>query len=118
LDRVKGELRMSDLEHLYHTKRWQRVRARQLAESPLCKYCFEGRGLVTPATVCDHVTPHKNDLLNFWAGPFQSLCANCHQSTKRHVELHGFRPDIGLDGYPIDKANHPFFRQVKNKAPG
>jgi hypothetical protein len=28
------------------------------------------------------------------------------RSAKRFVELHGFRPDIGLDGWPLD-PNHP-----------
>jgi hypothetical protein len=68
----------------------------QLLEHPLCKYCL-GRGIVTPATICDHVEPHHGDVNKFWLGPFQSLCKECHDSTKRFVELHGFRPDIGLD---------------------
>jgi len=29
-------------------------------------------------------------------------------STKRFVELRGFRPDIGLDGWPLD-PNHPVY---------
>ena len=35
-----------------------------------------------------------------------SLCEHGHDSTKGFVELHGFRPDIGLDGWPLD-PNHP-----------
>jgi hypothetical protein len=50
------------------------------------------------ATICDHVEPHHGDVNRFWLGPFQSLCKECHDSTKRFIELHGFRPDIGLDG--------------------
>jgi hypothetical protein len=37
-----------------------------------------------------------------------SLCKHCHDSTKRFVEKHGFRPDIGLDGRPLD-PNHPVY---------
>jgi hypothetical protein len=40
---------------------------------------------------------------------FQSLCKGCHESTKRMVETRGFRPDIGLDGWPLD-PNHPVYR--------
>jgi hypothetical protein len=58
--------------------------------------------MVTPATICDHVEPHHGDVNS----PFQSLCKDCHDSTKSFVELHGFRPDIGLDGWPLD-PRHP-----------
>jgi 5-methylcytosine-specific restriction protein A len=92
-------------ERLYSTARWQRIRKYQLMEHPLCKYCAE-RGLVTPATVCDHVEPHRGDVGKFWCGPFQSLCKPCHDSAKRFVEERGYRPDVGLDGWPLD-PNHP-----------
>src|SRR5262249_60020746 len=78
-----------------------------LLEHPLCKFCLE-RGIVTPATICDHVEPHRGDVNKFWLGPFQSLCKVCHDSTKRHIELRGFRPDIGLDGWPLD-PRHPCY---------
>jgi 5-methylcytosine-specific restriction enzyme A len=57
----------------------------------------------------DHVEPHHGDVNKFWLGPFQSLCKGCHESTKRMVETRGFRPDIGLDGWPLD-PNHPVYR--------
>ena len=73
----------------------------ELLEHPLCKYCAE-RDIVTPAEICDHVEPHHGDINKFWLGPFQSLCKSCHDSTKRFVETRGFRPDIGLDGRPLE----------------
>ena len=79
----------------YGTARWARIRRYQLLEHPLCKFCLE-RGIVTPATICDHVEPHHGDANRFWLGPFQSLCKGCHDSTKRFVETRGFRPDVGL----------------------
>jgi len=66
-------------------------------------------GLVTAAEICDHVEPHHGDVNKFWLGPFQSLCKRCHDSTKRFVEMRGFRPDIGIDGRPID-SRHPVYR--------
>jgi hypothetical protein len=99
-----------DLEKLYHTARWRRTRARQLAQRPLCAFCQASRGIVTPAEVCDHVEPHHGDLAKFWRGPFQSLCVQCHNSLKRDVEARGFYRGCGLDGYPLDKQNHPFYR--------
>jgi 5-methylcytosine-specific restriction enzyme A len=92
----------------YNTTRWDRIRKHQLRAHPLCKYCLE-RGRITPAEICDHVEPHKGDINKFWLGPFQSLCRPCHDSTKKFVETRGYRPDIGLDGWPLD-PNHPVNR--------
>jgi len=64
---------------LYASQRWKDLRAVQLAQHPLCAEC-ERQGRVTPATVCDHIEPHKWDLYKFWAGPFQSLCTSCHSA--------------------------------------
>jgi 5-methylcytosine-specific restriction protein A len=99
----------------YSTARWARIRKYQLLEHPLCKYCLE-RGLVTLATICDHVEPHHGDVNKFWTGKLQSLCKHCHDSTKRLIEQRGYRPDIGLDGYPLD-PNHPCYRHERKKAP-
>jgi 5-methylcytosine-specific restriction endonuclease McrA len=95
-------------QHFYDTARWQRLRKFQLQEHPLCKFCLE-RGRVTSANVVDHVVPHRGDWTLFCAGELQSLCKECHDATKRQIELHGYRLDIGLDGLPLDK-NHPFNR--------
>ena len=85
---------------LYKTYRWQKLRARQLAKEPLCKFCLD-KGIATIATVCDHRTPHKGDEIKFWSGPFDSLCKPCHDSDKKRIEA-GSTPkqEIGLDGWP------------------
>jgi 5-methylcytosine-specific restriction protein A len=94
---------------LYNSRRWQRRARTQLAAEPLCALCAE-RGLVVPATVADHVEPHGGDVNRFWLGKLQSLCASCHSRDKRQEERKGFRPDIGLDGWPID-PRHPANRR-------
>jgi 5-methylcytosine-specific restriction protein A len=79
----------------YKSARWRDLRDAQLAGEPLCRMCLEV-GRVTAATVCDHVTPHEENEAAFWAGPFQSLCAPCHSSTKQRDERgtrFAFRPD-------------------------
>ena len=91
----------------YSTARWARIRRHQLREHPFCAFCLE-RGIVTPAEICDHVEAHRGDVGKFWLGPFQSLCKRCHDSTKRFVETRGFRPDIGVDGWPLDPG-HPVY---------
>lgn len=82
----------------YKTQRWRRLRAIQLAREPLCAMCPRP----TPATVCDHVEPHRGNAVKFWCGPFQSLCAPCHNSDKQRIEKGGTpRSRIGLDGWPL-----------------
>jgi hypothetical protein len=93
----------------YGTARWARIRRHQLLEQPLCKFCLE-RDRIKPAEICDHVEPHRGNVNKFWLGPFQSLCNECHDSAKRFVELRGFRPDIGLDGWPLDPRDPVYGR--------
>ena len=50
-----------DIHRWYCTAGWQRRRAHQLMIEPLCRLCLEA-GRVTPATVADHVEPHRGDL--------------------------------------------------------
>ena len=69
----------------YGTARWQSIRALQLQDEPLCRRCQVAERVV-PATVCDHITPHKGDLALFWHGPFQSLCGACHNIHKQREE--------------------------------
>lgn len=40
----------------------------------------------TSQLVCDHIEPHRGDEAKFWAGPFQTLCAPCHNGTKQRIE--------------------------------
>lgn len=89
----------------YWTPQWRQIRAAQLMAEPLCRLCH-AKGRIVPATVCDHIEPHKGDKARFWNGPFQSLCEPCHNGTKQQVERIGYCIEVGLDGWPIDKA-HP-----------
>ena len=63
----------------------------------------------TPATIVDHVKSHRGDWNEFWLGELQSLCKNCHDSSKAVMDHRGFDPTIGADGWPIDRA-HPIYR--------
>ncbi len=96
--------RPSPWKRLYSLARWRKIRAQQLASEPLCRFC-KRNGRLTPATVCDHVDPHRGDLAKFWRGPFQSLCKTCHDSTKQTMEKSGRQlVRIGLDGWPIEEG--------------
>jgi len=83
----------------YQLERWRRLRRHQLMIEPLCAMCLQ-RGLVRPATVVDHVEPHRGNWNKFLTGKLQSLCEHCHNSDKRLVEQGEPRAIIGEDGWP------------------
>ncbi len=57
---------------------WQKARAAYLRSHPLCK-AHDDKGEVVPATVVDHIVPHKGDRALFWnSNNWQPLCKRCH----------------------------------------
>ena len=64
---------------LYSSGIWKRTRAKQIDEHPFCALC-EKQGKRVKATVCDHIDPFwPSTVEGLTAGPFQSLCRECHQ---------------------------------------
>ena len=63
--------------------KWQQARAGYLRKHPICTdpFGYHG-GRPTPATVVDHIEPHKGDMELFWdfENNVQSLCAACHNT--------------------------------------
>jgi hypothetical protein len=68
---------------------------------------IEGRGVVTPATVVDHVEPHHGDPNKF--RKLQTLCKADHDSRKHFLEVNRYASEVDLDGWPLDKM-HPCYR--------
>jgi len=67
--------------------KWQKAREQFLLEHPLCVRC-KAEGIVRPANVVDHATPHRGDAALFWDRKnWQSLCTNCHNSAKQSEEF-------------------------------
>lgn len=89
----------------YSLKAWKDRRHDQLTREPLCAFCL-GMGHVTPATVADHVVPHRGDYDLFWFGELQSLCATHHNAAKQQIESTGYSTAADIYGYPLD-PNHP-----------
>lgn len=85
---------------------WQKARAAQLASEPLCRKCGK-RGLIVPATVADHIEPHRGDPEKFWTGALQSLCGHCHDSVKQAEERGGYSPETDEDGLVSDSLFGP-----------
>jgi 5-methylcytosine-specific restriction protein A len=97
-----------------YNSRWEKARATFLASHPLCCMC-ERKGDIAPATVVDHVIPHRGDQKLFWdTDNWQSLCKPHHDSAKQAEEAHGYSSEVGLDGWPID-ARHPANRKGRGR---
>ena len=64
-----------------YDSRWRKARALFLRRHPLCAEC-KRQGQLTPATVVDHIIPHRGDMTLFWDREnWQPLCA-CHHNEK------------------------------------
>jgi 5-methylcytosine-specific restriction protein A len=58
--------------------KWRKAREGYLRLHPLCAECGR-QGRVTPATVVDHIVPHRGDMVKFWdSRNWQPLCKPCH----------------------------------------
>ncbi len=58
--------------------RWRKARKAFLTRHPLCAECLKN-GTLTPATVVDHIVPHRGDHALFWDEQnWQPLCKSCH----------------------------------------
>lgn len=87
-------------------RKWNKARKQYLAEHPFCVFCeAEGRRL-SPATVVDHVSPHRCDPVLFWdVNNWQSLCETHHNAAKQAFEKSGSIRGCDADGIPLD-PNH------------
>ncbi len=58
--------------------RWRTARKRFLQTHPLCAECMKENS-ITPATVVDHIIPHRGDQSLFWdESNWQGLCERHH----------------------------------------
>ena len=72
-DRMRGNA----AERGYDGK-WRSARDRYLQRNPLCVQCLKA-GVITPATVVDHIIPHRGTKQLFWAeNNWQPRCKDCH----------------------------------------
>ena len=63
----------------------KRIRPQQLAREPLCQRCLP-RGLIVAASVVNHMGGHGGEWTRFINGPFESLCAPCHDGEVQREE--------------------------------
>lgn len=96
----------SAFAHLYGTARWQRTRKAQLEREPLCCKC-QARGRLTVASVCNHTNGHPagETEQQFWGGPFDSQCADCHNGVTATLERTGRIKGGDANGWSLDPAS-------------
>ena len=85
---MRGARAGGRFKHLYKTKRWQKLRAEVLKRDMYaCQICG-ATGAAAGRLVCDHVRGHPENETEemFWAGPFQCVCFDCHNTVRAREE--------------------------------
>lgn len=77
------DVRPSARERGYNS-RWEKARATWLLKNPVCSW----PGCSEPATVVDHIIPHRGDQKLFWDSEsnWAGLCAHHHNASKQKKE--------------------------------
>lgn len=74
----------------YTSTRYQKARRSFIRSHPLCVEC-DRLGIVEPATILDHIKPHRGDWKLFWDhSNWQSLCTICHNRKSQRETLNPF----------------------------
>lgn len=105
-----------------YNSRWDKARLSFLRSHPLCVMCTQ-QGRTEPATVVDHIKPHKlKEALKsgsreaiskaqvlFWDKKnWQPLCKQHHDSTKQRMEKRDVVIGCDVNGMPLDPNSHWF----------
>ena len=73
--------------------KWQKARKTFLAKHPLCEECLK-KGKTAPATVVDHIIPHRGNMKLFWdVNNWQALCKHHHDAKTAKEVFHGGKGD-------------------------
>ena len=102
---------------LYKSRAWTNGRLIFLASNPLCERCLNA-GRTTAATVVNHRTPHKGDVVLFFdQDNWEATCKPCHDRDIATEERRGYSDRIGIDGWPVDDR-HPVNNPAARKRHG
>ena len=108
---MAGNVRSVWSKH-YKSKRWRRLRERQLAKYPMCQ-CPHCKGKKLPANVVDHIKPHRGDTQLLWnPDNLQSMAATCHNAMKQSYEKggQGFLRGSDENGWPLSHEHEWYER--------
>lgn len=108
MSHVDGDDRLTSSERGYNA-RWRRERKIYLSSNPLCVLHLS-KGRTVPATVVDHIEPHKGDDELFWdQDNWAALCQACHNAHKQRLEKSGMVMGCNVNGAP-DDPSHPWHK--------
>lgn len=83
-----------------YNSKWRRESKKFLKNHPLCQECLK-KGIATPATVVDHIVPHRGDPKLFWdRSNWQALCKKCHDrktATEDRTPTYSYRKNESDD---------------------
>lgn len=80
---------------------WKKHRDQFLLEHPLCVECRR-KGYVMPATVVDHIVPHKGDKDLFWnKSNWQPLCETHHNIKTASEDRGAWMPQVHKKEDPL-----------------
>jgi hypothetical protein len=100
---------------LYGLARWARISKLNLKMNPLCAECRR-QGKTQEANLSHHINEYKENFseLQFWYGPLESLCFDCHAKIHGYNPSREFKTDIAPDGFPED-PRHPFWKASRKQ---
>lgn len=75
----------------YGLAAWHARRVAQLTAAPWCCRCAARGEPNVPATVANHVEPHRGDWRRFIAGELESVCKPCHDREVQREEARAAR---------------------------
>lgn len=88
--------------------RWNKARIEHLDADPLCVDCAK-RDYITPATVVDHIVPHKGNEDLFWdRSNWQSLCKPCHDRKTATEDMGRWSPVVSTPSKANRDSKNPF----------
>jgi len=77
-DEHRGLYQRENASQRGYGSQWRVAREQFLRHNPLCVLCIS-QGKIQPATVVDHIIPHRGDQKLFWdMTNWQALCKSCH----------------------------------------
>lgn len=94
--RTKRERGLAHDRKRRHSQEWRgwyklaiwhkQIRPQQLAAHPLCARCL-AEGMVTAASIVNHVGGHGGSFERFIGGPFESICKPHHDGDVKREEM-------------------------------
>lgn len=100
--RAAHDARRGSARERGYTSRWDKAAKTWRQRHPLCLGCL-AVGRTEPATLVDHIVPHRSDVGLFWDSTnWQASCAWHHDAVKARLETMWDAGTIGTDALRLD----------------